>query len=81
MNLQPFRLPSFSGGENDNIYLFYDCFRGPIDGSHLDMLYHMMAEAIPFARCSNKGYSGGQEKDWLAHLEEDIPVFGMKFEG
>ena len=38
--------PSFFSGDNDNIYtylyLFYDCFRGPIDGSHLDMLYHMM---------------------------------------
>ena len=28
-----------------------------------------------------KGYSGGQEKDWMDHLEEDMSVFGMKFEG
>ena len=28
-----------------------------------------------------KGYSGGQEKDWMVHLEEDMFVFGMKFEG
>ena len=28
-----------------------------------------------------KGYSGGQEKDWRAHLKEDMSVFGMKFEG
>ena len=28
-----------------------------------------------------KSYSGGQEKDWLVHLKEDMPVFGMKFEG
>ena len=28
-----------------------------------------------------KGYSGGQEKDWLVHLKEDMSVFGMKFEG
>ena len=28
-----------------------------------------------------KDYSGGQEKDWLAHLKEDMSVFGMKFEG
>ena len=21
---------------------FYDCFQGPIDGSHLDMIHHMM---------------------------------------
>ena len=28
-----------------------------------------------------KGYSGGQEKDWIAHLKEDMSVFGMKFEG
>ena len=27
-----------------------------------------------------KGYSGGQEKDWRAHLKEDMSVFGMKFE-
>ena len=28
-----------------------------------------------------KGYSGGQEKDWMAHLKADMLVFGMKFEG
>ena len=28
-----------------------------------------------------KGYTGGQEKDWMAHLKEDMSVFGMKFEG
>ena len=28
-----------------------------------------------------KGYSGGKEKDWLDHLKEDMPVFGMNFEG
>ena len=28
-----------------------------------------------------KGYSEGQEKDWLVHLKEDMSVFGMKFEG
>ena len=28
-----------------------------------------------------KGYSEGQEKDWLAHLKEDMSAFGMKFEG
>ena len=28
-----------------------------------------------------KGYSGGQEKDWLTRLKEDMSVFGMKFEG
>ena len=28
-----------------------------------------------------KDYSGGQEKDWMAHLKEDMSVFGMKFEG
>ena len=28
-----------------------------------------------------KGYSGGQEKDWMAHLKEDMSVFTMKFEG
>ena len=27
-----------------------------------------------------KGYSGGQEEDWMAHLK-DMSVFGMKFEG
>ena len=29
----------------------------------------------------DKGYSGGQDKDWMAHLKEDMSVFGMKFEG
>ena len=28
-----------------------------------------------------KGYSGGQEKNWLAHLKEDVSFFDMKFEG
>ena len=28
-----------------------------------------------------KGYSGGQEKDWMAHMKEDMSVFGTKFEG
>ena len=28
-----------------------------------------------------KGYSGGQEKDWMTHLKENMSVFGMKFEG
>ena len=28
-----------------------------------------------------KGYSEGQEKDWMAHLKEDMPVFGTKLEG
>ena len=28
-----------------------------------------------------KGYLRGQEKDWMAHLKEDMSVFGMKFEG
>ena len=28
-----------------------------------------------------KGYSGGQEKDWMVHLKEDMSAFGMKFEG
>ena len=28
-----------------------------------------------------KGYSGGQEWDWMKYLEEDLEVFGIKFEG
>ena len=28
-----------------------------------------------------KSYSGGQEKDWMDHLKEDMSVFKMKFEG
>ena len=28
-----------------------------------------------------KGCLGGQAKDWMAHLKEDMSVFGMKFEG
>ena len=27
-----------------------------------------------------KGHSGGQEKDWMDHLKEDMSVFGMKLE-
>ena len=28
-----------------------------------------------------KGYSGRQEKYWVAHLKEDMPVFRNKLEG
>ena len=28
-----------------------------------------------------KGYSGGQEWDWMKVLENDLKVFGIKFEG
>ena len=28
-----------------------------------------------------KGYSGGQEWDWMKNLEEDLKAFGIKFEG
>ena len=28
-----------------------------------------------------KGYSGGQDKDCMAHLKEDMSVFGMKLDG
>ena len=28
-----------------------------------------------------KGYSGGQEWDWMKDLEEELKVFGIKFEG
>ena len=36
----------------------------------------MLAELV-----GGKGYSRGQEKDRLAHLKEDMSVFGMEFEG
>ena len=28
-----------------------------------------------------KGYSGGQEKDWMDNLKKDVSVFDMEFEG
>ena len=28
-----------------------------------------------------KGYSGGQEKDWMVHPKENSSAFGMKFKG
>ena len=28
-----------------------------------------------------KGYSGVQQQDWMAHLREDLSVFGMIFQG
>ena len=28
-----------------------------------------------------KGYSGGQDKDWMVHLKVDMSAFGIKFEG
>ena len=30
---------------------------------------------------AGKGYSGGQEKDWMAHLKEDMSVFGINSKG
>ena len=29
----------------------------------------------------SKGYSGGEEKDWMVLLKEDMSTFGTKFEG
>ena len=45
---------------------------------------HMGEERLPqrvmFGELvGGKGYSGGQEKDWMAHLKEDMSVFGMIF--
>ena len=28
-----------------------------------------------------KGYSGGQEWDWMKDLQKDLKAFGIKFEG
>ena len=28
-----------------------------------------------------RSFSGGLKKDWMAHVKEDMSVFGMKFEG
>ena len=28
-----------------------------------------------------KRYSGGQEKDWMVHLKENMSAFGLHFEG
>ena len=36
----------------------------------------MFAELV-----AGKDYAEGQKKDWMAHLKEDMSVFGMKFEG
>ena len=40
-----------------------------------------LPQRVMFGELGGKGYSGGQEKDWMAHLKEDMSVFGMKFEG
>ena len=29
----------------------------------------------------DKGYSGGQEWDWMRYIEEDLKKFGIKLEG
>ena len=40
-----------------------------------------MSQRVMFGKfVGGKGYSGGQEKDWIDHLKEDMSVFGMKFE-
>ena len=48
--------PSFFGGDND-IYILVPVLRllprAHFDGSHLDMLYHMMTQATPCTRYSN----------------------------
>ena len=28
-----------------------------------------------------KGYSWGQENDWMAHLKRDMPIFGINSKG
>ena len=35
---------------------------------------------VQYSTVGGKGYSGGQEKDWMDHLKEDMSVFEMKFE-
>ena len=39
------------------------------------------AEGDVWGVCWGKGYSGGQKKDWIARLKEDISVVVIKFEG
>ena len=33
------------------------------------------------ALVGNMGYPGGHEKNWMAHLKEDMSAFGTKFKG
>ena len=41
-----------------------------------------LAQRVMFGEfVGGKGYSGGHEKDWTDHLQEDMSVFGMEFEG
>ena len=42
---------------------------------------HLPQRVMLGALVGGKGYSGGQEEDWMVHLKEDVSAFGMKFEG
>ena len=46
--------------------------------------WHVRGRSVCHSRAGlvrGKGYSGGQEKDWMVHVKEDISAFEMKFEG
>ena len=42
---------------------------------------HLPQRVMSGELVGSKGFSGGQEKDWMDNLREDMPVFRMKFEG
>ena len=58
-----------SGGENDNRYLLYDCFPGLIDGSHLDMLHLMMAQATPCTNDSLQTHGLGMQQGFCGQTK------------
>ena len=42
----------------------------------------LLPQRVMFGKLvGGKGYSGGQEKDWLVHLKENMSVFGVKLNG
>ena len=50
--------------------------------SYTDALAKHLPQRVMFGELvGGKVYSGGQEKDWMAHLKEDMSVLGMRFEG
>ena len=63
-------------------HLFYKCITILLAGFMARMGEGRLPQRVMFGELvGGKGYSWGQEKDWMDHLmTEDMSVFGMKFE-
>ena len=78
----PYRTPALAKTSSESIEAIVRKRRILFTGLVALMGEERLPQRVMFGELvGGKGYSGGQEKDWLAHLKEDMSVFGMKFEG